>query len=650
MINTFTQEERRKKVIKSLKQIENLVFQGGGVKGYAYLGALGVLLDGEATSRMTLAQIKRVAGASAGAITSFLLAIGYSFKELQQSMAELNFLDLLDDEPTTEPDFKIKDVVFALLKVVKAFSNDSSFKKVDIFVYVIYEYIKYKLKQKLGRSPTQAEVTHEATDWLQKTKDFFAAHAAPIKDYLGEILGNIWPTVLTLVLKALKSIITNLASIRFTAIEAKLQSTLKFSDSQLASFITGVFFTVDYLIKNKGLFSGDALLNWLKAQLKEKGLPETLTFSKLEEYEGTKELYIVALNLSKGHSEIFSAKTTPSVAIVDAVRVSLSIPFFFKSYVINHSLLKKYVYADGGTLDNYPVNIFDTSHDQTNSFFYIPEHLKQFNKRTLGLRLVNDAGKAYYEKGETSSSKVELEETSDLVSYAFALGYAIFEKQESDHRQSNDQPRTIYISTKEVSTVDFDLGKTQKESLIIEGKDGALNYLARAHHDEQYAQQFSRSNFWNSCLLAIGDNVVLSLALYTLLPIQLYFPATMFRAAAIAGGIAGVADISTKAMAFSRHRIFHACTNAPTEPGDNPIKIDPQQRAFVTATLSGLAAFGSTLFYVTSDENKSDLEPNTNLAIAIISGLLSAAVSAFASYESDTKYAKPYIARPSWKL
>jgi len=51
---------------------QNLVFEGGGVKGIAYGGALQELEE-----RDGLASVQRLAGTSAGAITATLLAIGY---------------------------------------------------------------------------------------------------------------------------------------------------------------------------------------------------------------------------------------------------------------------------------------------------------------------------------------------------------------------------------------------------------------------------------------------------------------------------------------------------------------------------------------------------------------------------------------------
>jgi NTE family protein len=73
-------------------QFRNLVFEGGGVKGIAYVGALEVLEE-----RGILPEIRRVGGASAGAIAAVLLALGYAVDEIGGILRGLNFRNFLDD-------------------------------------------------------------------------------------------------------------------------------------------------------------------------------------------------------------------------------------------------------------------------------------------------------------------------------------------------------------------------------------------------------------------------------------------------------------------------------------------------------------------------------------------------------------------------
>lgn len=70
---------------------KNLVFEGGGVKGIAYVGALEVL-DREGN----LNDIERVAGTSAGAMVAVMVALRYTAEEMRQVLESLNFKDFKD--------------------------------------------------------------------------------------------------------------------------------------------------------------------------------------------------------------------------------------------------------------------------------------------------------------------------------------------------------------------------------------------------------------------------------------------------------------------------------------------------------------------------------------------------------------------------
>ena len=70
---------------------KNLVFEGGGVKGVAYGGALNVL-----DKRGILSGIERVGGTSAGAITATLLALDYSAEYIKELMLHLDFTRFKD--------------------------------------------------------------------------------------------------------------------------------------------------------------------------------------------------------------------------------------------------------------------------------------------------------------------------------------------------------------------------------------------------------------------------------------------------------------------------------------------------------------------------------------------------------------------------
>jgi NTE family protein len=65
------------------------VFEGGGVRGTAFAGAIAALEEQGV-------RFRAVAGASAGAIVASLLAAGYSAQEMKQILLETNFKDFKD--------------------------------------------------------------------------------------------------------------------------------------------------------------------------------------------------------------------------------------------------------------------------------------------------------------------------------------------------------------------------------------------------------------------------------------------------------------------------------------------------------------------------------------------------------------------------
>lgn len=71
---------------------KNLVFEGGGVKGIAYIGAID-----ELRNRGILDDIQRVAGTSAGAINAILVGLNYSKEDIEHILMTLDFTDFMDD-------------------------------------------------------------------------------------------------------------------------------------------------------------------------------------------------------------------------------------------------------------------------------------------------------------------------------------------------------------------------------------------------------------------------------------------------------------------------------------------------------------------------------------------------------------------------
>lgn len=85
---------RKKLPSENGKFYVDAVFEGGGVKGTAFLGALRCFDDVGVTFR-------KVAGTSAGAITAAMLAAGFSQQKLEDILGQLNYVDDLLKQKTS---------------------------------------------------------------------------------------------------------------------------------------------------------------------------------------------------------------------------------------------------------------------------------------------------------------------------------------------------------------------------------------------------------------------------------------------------------------------------------------------------------------------------------------------------------------------
>lgn len=108
-------------------QFRNLVFEGGGVKGIAYVGAMQIL-----DQRGHLSGIQRVGGTSAGAINALLFALGYSIQEQRDILDSTDFKKFMDDS-------------FGVVRDMNRVATKFGWNKGDYFLGWIEELIENKL-------------------------------------------------------------------------------------------------------------------------------------------------------------------------------------------------------------------------------------------------------------------------------------------------------------------------------------------------------------------------------------------------------------------------------------------------------------------------------------------------------------------------
>jgi NTE family protein len=124
----------------------NLVFEGGGVKGIAYVGALDVL-----EKRDILQEIVRIGGTSAGAINAILLGLGFSLEETKGVLSSLDFNRFMDDS-------------WGFVRDADRLIKEFGWYKGDFF----RDWIGKLIKEKTGNS----ESTFADIESMKKTKGF----------------------------------------------------------------------------------------------------------------------------------------------------------------------------------------------------------------------------------------------------------------------------------------------------------------------------------------------------------------------------------------------------------------------------------------------------------------------------------------------
>lgn len=238
-----------------------------------------------------------------------------------------------------------------------------------------------------------------------------------------------------------------------------------------------------------GWNKGDFFADWIGGYIREQLGDSRATFADLAA-AGHPQLYVIGTNLSTGYSEEFSAERHAGMPLVEALRISMSIPLFYRA--VRHGP-RKDVYVDGGVLLNYPVKLFDREryidmaaepeaarradyYERENDRFLLERPGRSpyvYNRQTLGLRLETreDIGIFRYDEPPRG------EPIDDFGGYAKALIRSLLRVQENQHLHGDDWKRTLYIDTLDVETTDFNLSDTKKAALIEQGIQGAETFL-----------------------------------------------------------------------------------------------------------------------------------------------------------------------------
>ncbi len=231
------------------------------------------------------------------------------------------------------------------------------------------------------------------------------------------------------------------------------------------------------LKKHFGWYRSERFMRFLEKLVEQKTGDKNYSFRQLNESNKYKSLYVTGTCLNKQKTIVFSSKTYPEMRIVDAVRISMSIPLYFEAIFIDErgKVYSKFnkkqnldIMVDGGILANFPIFIFD-DYKKTND----GKTIRIENPKTLGIRIDSDK-QIQNDLKNRELAYVNINNFRDFVQAFYIL---VLENLNRNNLTDKDWKRTVSISDKNIGPKIKKLSQQQKQSLIESGEEGMKNFL-----------------------------------------------------------------------------------------------------------------------------------------------------------------------------
>ncbi|MCB2378375.1 patatin-like phospholipase family protein [Hymenobacter sp. BT635] len=240
------------------------------------------------------------------------------------------------------------------------------------------------------------------------------------------------------------------------------------------------------LLKQYGWYRGDQFTKFMSELVARKTGSADFTLAQLHNLaiEGkARDLYTTGTNLTRQCTQVFSYETHPDMRVADAVRISMSIPLYFRAVLLDqqgHVVQRPAkdqaveVLVDGGLLANYPVDLFDQPRYQPAAL--AAANQPAVNPETLGLRL-DRAEQIAYDTLATGRQQLAPYNINSFGSYVGALYNVALEN--LNPAKPADWPRTVSINTMGFNPKIKRLSAQQKQQLLDSGRLGVQQFLER---------------------------------------------------------------------------------------------------------------------------------------------------------------------------
>jgi NTE family protein len=210
-----------------------------------------------------------------------------------------------------------------------------------------------------------------------------------------------------------------------------------------------------------GIHNGKYILEFAKKVVTNSplGLNADVSFEDLQN-KGGKELYIFSCNTSMRDITEFSFYNTPKVAIAEAIRASMSIPYYFKAWKFSNNIPDDHLYVDGGIAYNYPLSFFDDNRFNT---------FENVNFNSIGLFLYSN----------TERKPVSLKYNTPVY-FSKELFEALLSAQDFIILRDKEQiQRSILIDDLGFSATDFNISQENLLQLMQSGRDAAKEFIEK---------------------------------------------------------------------------------------------------------------------------------------------------------------------------
>jgi len=223
----------------------------------------------------------------------------------------------------------------------------------------------------------------------------------------------------------------------------------------------------EHLLLHMGLYDGDYLLDWLGGVLKDIGILHfgdlRLDDARADKRWTHQQRYSLVVHVS----DVTRRKLVrlpwdydeygldaDGERITDAVRASMSIPFFFEPVHVRTSA-GRVTWVDGGLLDNFPVDVFDRTDGASARW------------PTIGIKL-----------SANQTSIADVHGRDNVAAEAVACLETLLDNAGRYYITPDKAARTIFVDNAGVKATDFNITANQRQKLFENGQNAARLWLA----------------------------------------------------------------------------------------------------------------------------------------------------------------------------